>query len=113
MPPERNIPSGTSDIRRSRTDSCRRLRKRSTIRAFAHPIELGIGAVERQFPILLDTDAPVFEDQPVSGEQLVHALEHRVLAGGAACCEYFRHHPMIRRCDDEAALEDPFDLRCK
>ena len=106
------MPSGTSAIRRRRTDF---------LEQFAEPLD-GVcsdrwpSAVRRRVragtsQYSLDRDRAVLEDQRVAGQQAVNALEERLRARHVARAEHLGQHAFVGLGADQAALEDRLDLR--
>jgi hypothetical protein len=79
-------------------------------RGVRRPLERRIGTVERQIPVLLDSNPIVLEDEPMTGQQLVDALEERVGAGCVARGQHFGKHGVVGFGRDQAALENRLDL---
>ena len=114
MPPDRNMPSGTSLIRRSRTDSSSSSPE-SLDDVAAVRSATGRGGRDRS---RIGTSqycrvviVAVFEDEQVPGQQLVDAAEQRLRAGDVARAEHLGQHRLVGLRLDQAAGEDRLDLR--
>ena len=112
MPPDRNTPSGTSLIRRSRIDSSSSSRNRRTSSATVAMPAAASRLARRHIPIAPADDLAALERQDVSGQQLVDPLEHRLAAGERPRAEQFGNRGLVgarRRSRPLARM--PFDLR--
>ena len=108
-PPERNMPSGTSDINRSRTDSSSSARKRDT---HSRPVGAGVAAAAPMGTSQVPSrgDASLLVHEQVSGQQLVYAFEERLLTREITGSEQLRKTALVRLRLNETTRENRLDL---
>ena len=113
MPPDRNAPSGTSAISRSRTDSSSSERncsiRSASRRRCGHRIRR-----PAEHPSTADLHASLLVDEPMAGQQLVDAFEQRL---GCRRCSAWRaasdSTERFSRASIRPLFEHRLDLGCE